>query len=90
MSDPTADAYRLAADYLAANDGSHASIARLRVAANRLDDEYSLAAELGNTLMTEAASGCGPLALGQRAIVLVGQHYRLEPLPVVMEAGVDE
>jgi hypothetical protein len=81
MSDPTADAYRLAADYLVKQNGAHASATRLRTEADRPDAEYDLADDIGNALMTEAASGCGPLTLGQRAIELISDHYRLEPIP---------
>lgn len=89
MSDPTADAYRLAVDYLDSTRQRGSALSALRQEADRLDAEYDLADDLGNALMTEAATGCGPLVLGQRALELIGQHYRLEPISQTLAADPD-
>lgn len=84
MSDPTADAYRLAADYLYPLGVTGAQ--HLRKEADRLDAAHVTAADIGDELMAKAAQGCGPLNLGLLALELVGQHYELQPLPQVAAA----
>lgn len=90
MSDPTADAYRLAADYL---DGlghpGYTPAQQLRKEAARLDERHDISREIGEKLMTEAAHGCGALKLGVLALGLVSNHYRLEPLPLDEPADPD-
>lgn len=82
MADPTADAYRLAADYLASLKlAGGVAEQRLRKEADRLDERHDISREIGEKLLTEAAQGCGALKLGVLALGLVSNHYELQPLP---------
>lgn len=89
MTDPTADAYRLAADYLDRANQRGSAYTSLRNEADRLDERHEVADRIGQELMTKAAEGCGPLNLGILALGLVSSHYELKPLPLPLDELAD-